>query len=207
MSVKYHRQLRAVKYHGQLTDLDGIHEPKGISSAVANSVYVANGNGSGSWVNFDNILNQSYTRLPTIGLYLPVSPTLYSIVQADTVLDLNLDFSLRSDVTYNFTYDNTTKYITYTGNDVIVFLFNCTVSLALIGSSTPTIDIYLYKNDASIPGVSVTRKFTNNDISFLSLGGIITLSLADTLKFKYKCDTVEDFNFYNLSLGGFGIVK
>lgn len=191
-----------VKYHGQLTDLDGIHEPKGISSAVANSVYVANGNGSGSWINFNNILNQSY-----IGLYLPVSPTLYSIVLANTILDLNLDFSLRSDATNNFTYDNTTKYITYTGNADIVFLFNCTVSIALIGNSTPTIDIYLYKNDASIPGVSVTRKFTNNDIISLSLGGITTLSQNDTLKFKCKCDTVEDFNFYNLSLCGFGIVK
>lgn len=35
--------------HSDLTDADGIHEPKGISTADANQMYVADGAGSGTW--------------------------------------------------------------------------------------------------------------------------------------------------------------
>lgn len=36
--------------HGSITDSQGIHEPKGVSTAAANRLYVANGSGSGSWL-------------------------------------------------------------------------------------------------------------------------------------------------------------
>lgn len=39
----------ATKLHASLTDVDGLHEPKGASSAIANSVYVANGEGGGNF--------------------------------------------------------------------------------------------------------------------------------------------------------------
>lgn len=35
--------------HGSLTDSNGIHEPKGASTALAETWYVSNGAGSGSW--------------------------------------------------------------------------------------------------------------------------------------------------------------
>jgi hypothetical protein len=39
--------------HSQITDALGIHEPKGISTATAGEVYVADGAGSGSWQSID----------------------------------------------------------------------------------------------------------------------------------------------------------
>lgn len=36
--------------HRDLTDTDGLHEPKGISSATAGQVYVADGAGGGTWM-------------------------------------------------------------------------------------------------------------------------------------------------------------
>lgn len=35
--------------HASLTDTDGLHEPKGISTATVNKVYVSDGAGSGDW--------------------------------------------------------------------------------------------------------------------------------------------------------------
>lgn len=39
----------ATKLHASLTDADGLHEPKGISSAAVNSVYVSDGTGGGTY--------------------------------------------------------------------------------------------------------------------------------------------------------------
>jgi len=47
--------------HANLTGAD-LHEPKGISTATANCVYVSNGSGSGSWVTAASVItNQAFT--------------------------------------------------------------------------------------------------------------------------------------------------
>lgn len=45
--------------HSSLTDADGLHEPKGISTALSNQVYLSNGSGSGNW--------RDVSRLPGTG--------------------------------------------------------------------------------------------------------------------------------------------
>jgi len=56
------------KFHQNLTDSDGIHEPKGISTANAGFVYVANGNGGGSWQLLDipDLLNPNIDSLKNL---------------------------------------------------------------------------------------------------------------------------------------------
>lgn len=46
--------------HASLTDTDGLHEPKGISTATINKVYVSNGAASGSWIHWPT--GWSYTQ-------------------------------------------------------------------------------------------------------------------------------------------------
>jgi hypothetical protein len=46
--------------HSSLTDLDGLHEPKGISTATVNKVYVSDGTGSGNWTHWPT--GWSYTQ-------------------------------------------------------------------------------------------------------------------------------------------------
>ena len=45
--------------HKNLPDSE-LHEPKGVSSAVAGSVYVADGSGSGDWTNIDSLIASTY---------------------------------------------------------------------------------------------------------------------------------------------------
>lgn len=59
--------------HSALTSTD-LHEPKGISSATADQVYMANGAGSGSW-----------TSLPTVLLPMVLSATIADVSTAETV--------------------------------------------------------------------------------------------------------------------------
>lgn len=63
--------------HSAITDTLGIHESKGVSTAGANRVYVANGSGSGSWVQLPASAldtstifntNKQFLTIPLIGL-------------------------------------------------------------------------------------------------------------------------------------------
>ena len=71
--------------HSALTGSD-LHEPKGVSSAAINTVYVANGAGSGSWspkeISFSGVIADVSTAEE---VYIPV-PYAGSIVKATAVL-------------------------------------------------------------------------------------------------------------------------
>jgi hypothetical protein len=71
-------------YHSNLTDPD-IHEPKGISSAAAGTVYVANGAGSGRWLS-----THSYGNL-----HIDVNSTANSVslpAALDATFNTNTDY-------------------------------------------------------------------------------------------------------------------
>lgn len=58
--------------HSSLTSTD-LHEPKGISSATANQVYVANGAGSGSWTSLPMVLSATIADVSTAEtIYIPI---------------------------------------------------------------------------------------------------------------------------------------
>jgi hypothetical protein len=58
--------------HSAITD-PNIHEPKGVSTAVSNSVYVASGGGSGSWLPLSYTILVSIEDISTAGtVYVPV---------------------------------------------------------------------------------------------------------------------------------------
>lgn len=62
-------------HHKDLTGTD-LHEPKGVAAASANTVYVANGSGSGSWTALRPALialTRTFTDVSTPGdIYIPV---------------------------------------------------------------------------------------------------------------------------------------
>ena len=59
--------------HSALTDSDGIHEPKGISTASNNRVYVSNGSGSGAWAATYYTVNATFPDVTVADiLYIPI---------------------------------------------------------------------------------------------------------------------------------------
>ena len=73
--------------HSALTDSDGIHEPKGISTASNKEVYVSNGSGSGSW---DPLFYTLCSHINDVSVadsvYIPV-PYAGRVVRVVTVLE------------------------------------------------------------------------------------------------------------------------
>lgn len=71
------------------------HEPKGASTAAANTVYVANGSGSGNWINQNALikngnfvtLNVTIPDVSTAGSYFIANPILGKISKIYVVLD------------------------------------------------------------------------------------------------------------------------
>ena len=190
----------ATKYHGQLTDADGIHEPKGITTAPADAVYVADGSGSGSWKASGNVVNTTFGSL-----YLTTSPSSFTVATVGTRYDFPVGMTLDTP-SGNFSYNDTTKELTYTGTKDIVILLSCSISIALVGAGTPTLTFAIQKNNVDINGAFVKRKFGGNDVGVLSMHALTTLSNGDKIKITYESDVVEAFNIYSTSITAIGLI-
>lgn len=190
----------ATKYHGQLTDADGIHEPKGITTAPADAIYVADGSGSGSWKAPGNIVNTTFGSL-----YLTISPSSFTVATVNTRYDFPASLTLDTP-SGNFSYDDTTKELTYTGTKNVVVLLACSISIARVGTGIPTTTFAIQKNNVDINGAFVKRKFGNNDIDSLSINALATLSSGDKIKLTYESDVVETFDIYGTCLTVLGLI-
>lgn len=190
----------ATKYHGQLTDADGIHEPKGITTAPADAIYVADGSGSGSWKAPGNIVNTTFGSL-----YLTTSPSSFTVATVNTRYDFPASLTLDTP-SGNFSYDDTTKELTYTGTKNVVVLLACSISIARVGTGIPTTTFAIQKNNVDINGAFVKRKFGNNDICSLSINALATLSSGDKIKLTYESDVVETFDIYGTCLTVLGLI-
>lgn len=71
--------------HASLTGAD-LHEPKGVASATVGEVYVADGVGSGAWVNPPYAVSTVISDISTAGsIYVPI-PFAGTVVKVVTVL-------------------------------------------------------------------------------------------------------------------------
>ena len=79
--------------HSSLTD-PNLHEPKGISSASANQLYLSNGSGSGTWTNANRFPGTGWgkytntTYVSTTYFVVPNTNTLLPFTTADNVSQL-----------------------------------------------------------------------------------------------------------------------
>lgn len=91
------------KLHADLTDPDGIHEPKGISTADENTIYVADGSGSGNYKTLNDIAGGAWTA------YTPtIAPALNTFSVADAFgwykkIGRTVHFNIRVEITTNGT--------------------------------------------------------------------------------------------------------
>lgn len=125
------------------------HEPKGIASATANTVYIADGVGSGSWEAHAPHGGWRYTNIGTGTTYTtPSTYTLLNVAGSSTHL-------------YNFTF-NSAGRLTYTGTpDRHVHMV---VDMSLKHSTGSGQDIYfdVYKNGSTASGENVVTADSGN---------------------------------------------
>jgi len=162
--------------HSALTDTDGIHEPKGISTASSNQVYVANGSSSGNWKNLSNISGSGW------GYYTNTTYTSTTYFQLDNT-EKTISFNLKSvETNLPVNFNGTDSTLMTLGTDTLLFvstgdLMAITLSFELVNlsASQAYLDISLYgSSDGTTYGTLLAEKTvpllkTNQFISETSL--------------------------------------
>lgn len=158
--------------HSAIAD-PNIHEPKGVSTAAAGTIYIANGSGSGSWKPDGG---SSYGDL-----YITSGATSQTLSAASAYAILNPASTWASGVSNGVTLTPASGYIVLStaGTYLISFWANFTTAALSAGTA--------YNFKYAINGTTSTRKLTVTKISngadnlHVSASGIMTVSANDQL--------------------------
>jgi hypothetical protein len=164
--------------HSSLTD-PYLHEPKGVSSAGAGQVYIADGAGSGTWV--------EKTRF--IGAYVGFDATTpayqHSITTSDTIL--NPTFTVASNNGFTGEVSPNAR-LKYTGTETIDAQIVFTISSKNGGSVTHNAEFALFKNGTELGGSRSIRTISAGSWGSISVFGSTSFSTNDYIEVKVKGD-------------------
>lgn len=170
--------------HSTITD-PHIHEPKGVSAAVANKVYRSDGSGSGSWVYpeaygltyFVNIATPNTLTYPST--YTKVAPTTTAGGNAREVTEA------------------TTARLTYTGTPTRLFTVMVNVSMSQSVGAARDVRLKLYKNGVAVAHTEVIEQLTSGNKHHINLHGLVSLATNDYIEVYCQNDGASgDINFH-----------
>jgi len=180
--------------HNTLTD-PYLHEPKGISTALAGQIYVADGAGSGDWVENSRIFGGYLT-------FSTSSPYAHSVTTSDTVL--NPSFS--SSVNNGFTgLSSPNARVRYDGTETINASLNASFSIQQASGSARQVQMVLYKNGSELVGSRVIATATSGEWHTISFSFDTTLATNNYIEVFVKADASTTINFAAGYLRIFGI--
>ena len=187
--------------HAAQTGAD-LHETKGVAAASENDTLLADGAGSAAWAN--------PTAYAEVALDLGSTLT-RSFVGATAYTDLILDYIAEHEVL--FSYNDTTKELTYTGSRDIVIQYALVISIARtdVGGS-PEMTVAMFEDIGAgfveLTSSRVARSFSGNDVGSMTSTGVHTLTTGDKVKLQVKTDAAIDIELRNLnwSVDSIGLV-
>lgn len=164
--------------HSTLTD-PYLHEPKDISSAGQGQVYVADGAGSGDWV--------EKTRF--IGAYVSFDASTPAYVHSTTTSDTPLNPTFTATQNNGFSIETSPNArIKYTGSEDIDVQVIFTVSAKQSSGSEKDVQWSMFKNGTELAGSRSIRTQNNDDWGSISVFGYTGLETNDYLEIKVKAD-------------------
>lgn len=172
----------ATVQHSTLTAGD-LHEPKGIAAADPNSVYIANGSGSGDWV-ATPFASAWYRSGTGTTFTTPSTFTLINVLAAPGILS-------------QFTI-NASGRLTYTGTRTSTFQMNMMLSGRT--SSGTEVDAAIFLNGTLAPEFVVASTETQGASSFFSVSIPVQFQLStnDYIEVYAQCSTgnliIENFS-------------
>ena len=193
--------------HSSLTD-PNLHEPKGISSASANQLYLSNGSGSGTWTNANRFPGTGWgkytntTYVNTTYFVVPDTNTLLPFTTADDVSQLPI------------TLTGTTSSLMNLSTEALQFvavgdLHSITLAMKVVsfaGGAPKVLDISLF---GSANGTNYTTllgetsvslvKTTNQYITVSSLFPVTSDMVSHGAKINLKTD-VGSVNIIDIGL-------
>jgi len=159
--------------HSAITEAQGIHEPKGVSTASSGQVYIADGAGSGDW----RYLPHSHCYYDAIGTGTTyTAPTAYTLINPTTAAD---------SAPHAFTH-NSAGRLTYTGTDTIDVTVE--VSSTFKHSSATLVDIFfkLYKNGTGVTGTEAAMAALSGNYTHTTLRGHFSMATNDYVEVYCK---------------------
>jgi len=164
--------------HSTLTD-PYLHEPKDISSAGAGQVYVADGAGSGDWV--------EKTRY--IGSYIAFDATTPAYQHIVTTSDTIIDPTFVVAQANGFVGESSPNArLKYTGAETIDAQVIFTISSANASGTTRNAEFSLFKNGTELGGSRTIRSISSGSWGSISVFGFTTFNTNDYLEIKVKGD-------------------
>jgi hypothetical protein len=158
--------------HSDITD-PNIHEPKGVASAAAGKVYVANGSGSGSW---ELPAGSAYGDM-----YIEAGATAQTLAASSATAKLNPTGEWTANGSKNVTISGSDGTITVSQSGEYQLNFWAVFETAAISSGAAYNFHYAVNSTASTRKVYVKKTTNNVDTLHLAAIGYTTLSAGDVI--------------------------
>jgi len=160
--------------HSSLTD-PNLHEPKGISTASANQLYLANGSGSGTWTNANRFPGTGWgkytntTYVGTTALAVSTTPVLIPFTTDDTVSQIPITLTGTTSSLMNLSTE-TLQFVAAGDLHSITMTFK----IYSVSGSPASLDIILY---GSSDGTTYSTLLGETTVSLIKgAGQVITES-------------------------------
>lgn len=206
--------------HSALTD-PNLHEPKGIASANANEVYVADGSTSGAWekISPESLLGISgtgaagqfiavdgtgnfilaYSAHGSVHYFDGTTGTTVSISAADTYTKANPTTTASGSP--SFITEGTNARLTYTGTASIDLDVVFNVSLDQTSGSNKDVQAALFKNGTKINGSETIVTSKSGEKVIVSSHADVSMSTNDYVEVYVKNnDSTDDIVVYSFSM-------
>lgn len=180
--------------HNTLTD-PYLHEPKGISTALAGQIYVADGAGSGDWVENSRIFGGYLT-------FSTGSPYAHSVTTSDTVLNPTFSTSVNNGFTG---LSSPNARVRYDGTETINASIDASFSIQQSSGTARQVEMALYKNGTELVGSRVISTADSGAWHTIFFSFDTTLATNGYIEIFVKANSSATINFASGYLRIFGI--
>jgi len=170
--------------HSTLTD-PYIHEPKGCSTALAGQIYVANGAGSGVWVENHRIVGGALT-FSTGSPYAFAATTTNQVLNPTYTLTNNNGFTGLSSPNARIRYD---------GTETILASLDAVFSITHAAGAARALELAFYKNGTALANSRVISTVSSGEYEVICLKFDTSLSTNDYIEVYGRIDTNTTVNF------------
>lgn len=170
--------------HNTLTD-PYLHEPKGASTALAGQIYVADGAGSGDWVENSRIFGGYLT-------FSTGSPYAHSVTTSDTVLNPTFNASTNNGFTG---LSSPNARVRYDGTETINASIDFIFSIQQSSGTSRQVEMALFKNGTELTGSRMIATASSGEWHLMALKFNTTLATDDYLEVFIKANSSATINF------------
>lgn len=170
--------------HNTLTD-PYLHEPKGISTALHGQIYVADGAGSGTWVENSRIVGGYLT-------FSTGSPYAHAATTSDTVLNPSFTLSTNNGFTG---LSSPNARIRYDGSETIAAAIDSCFSIQQSSGTSRQVQLCFYKNGSELVGSRMISTAASGEWAVICVKFDTLLATNDYIEVFIKVDSAATINF------------